>query len=237
MKTQKGLITIFLVSILSSIALNSYAKLAKFKPLEEITLQLGSFSKIELDGGYEVLLMQGNEESVSIETESDKLGYVKTSVKDGKLNVYNDKSIQNYKVRLIIRFKNIDEIKFNGGVSLKCKKEIVLTKLLLKVAGGADIKIQLKAQELKCELDGGINCDLTGNATDLSINLNGAGKIDAEKFLAENAKVEIAGAGYVIVNGSKSIDARISGIGSIEYTGSPLKVKSVVNGVGSIREK
>ena len=48
---------------------------------------------------------------------------------------------------------------------------------------------------------------------------------------------EIAGAGYAVVYGSKSVDARISGFGSIEYTGNPLKVKSVVNGFGSIKEK
>ena len=90
---------------------------------------------------------------------------------------------------------------------------------------------------MKCDLDGGVSADFRGSVTDLVLNLNGAGKISADELKAENVKVEIAGAGYAVVSGSKFVDAKISGIGAIEYTGNPLKVKSVVNGLGSIKEK
>ena len=237
MNTHKSVISIIISSFFLLFTVNCDAKLAKLEPLEELTLKLGSFSKVQLDGGYEVLLIQGNDESISIQVEKDFIKNVKTAIKDGKLHIYNEKNDQDYTVRLIIRFKNIEEIEFNGGVSLKCKQPLTLSSLNLHVAGGADIKMQLNVKELKCNLDGGVNAEFAGKVSNLTLNLNGAGRIDAEKLKAENVNAKIAGAGFAVVSGSNIVDAEISGIGSIEYTGNPVKVKSVVNGLGSIKEK
>jgi hypothetical protein len=236
MNRQKSMYSIIL-AILLSFGVNAHAKIGNFKTTEEVTLQLGTFSKVQLDGGYEVVLIQGNEESVTIAADKEKISSVHASVKEGKLHVYNDKYAQNYKVKLTIKFKNLEKIKFNGGVSLKCNNLLEFNNLELNIAGGADIKLNLKANDLKYVLDGGVNTDLIGQVVNLSLALNGAGRINAEELHAENVKVEIAGAGYAVVYGSKTVNAEISGIGSIEYTGNPQKVKSVVNGLGSIKEK
>lgn len=204
---------------------------------ETTTIQLSPFSKIETNGGFEIELVQGSEESITIEASKSDLEYLKTDVKNGKLSVWVDKTLQLNKFKLTIRFKNIEEIVVNGGVSLKSKNDIRCDYLKIKVFGGAEIKLPVFSQTIDVALSGGTSADFNGKVTNSIFTLNGAGKIDAEKLVSDSVKIEIAGAGYAVVYASKSIDASISGVGSIQYTGNPAKVKSEIAGIGTIEEK
>jgi len=207
------------------------------KSTESITLQLGSFTKIQLDGGYDVELVQGNEESITIETAKDKMDRVKTEIQDDKLKVWIDKGIQISKIKLTINFKNIEELEINGGISITSLQTIRFNSFLLKVNGGAEIKLDLDGRNLKLDLAGGTNTELKGKVIDANIMLGGAGNISAEKLESENMKIEIDGAGHAVVFASKSINAQLAGVGMIEYAGNPAIVKSDLSGIGSIRHK
>lgn len=210
---------------------------AKSGNTEEITLQLGSFTKIHLNGGYEVELLQGNEESITIVSEKEILNKVKAEISDGLLEIKSEKEILVHKVKLIIKFKNIEELKIDGGMSLKSIQPVQTENLVLKVNGGADIKLNITGKSLKLVLAGGTNIELRGNVTNLDIMLGGAGNISADILEAENVKVEIDGAGYAKVWATKSIDAQLAGVGVIEYLGKPSNVKTGISGIGSIRQK
>ena len=237
MKALKSIFSGIIILLILSITISCDAKVAKSKSSETVTLKLGSYSKIQFDGGYEVVLIQGDEESITIEANKDIIGSIKTSIENNKLHVYYDKDVQHNKILVTLKFKNIDELEINGAASLKCHQSLNLTSLKLHVAGGATITLPVNIENIELVLDGGTNVDLTGKAVKANFKLNGAGKIDAENLLAENLKVEIAGAGYARVNASKEINAIVSGVGAIEYSGNPAKVKSEVNGIGSVKEK
>jgi hypothetical protein len=233
-KTFTILTSIFAVLFCQSLTDSLFAK---SRNIEEITLQLGSFSKIYLNGGYEVELIQGNEESVTIVTEKEILNKVKAEISDGLLEINSEKEILVHKVKLIIKFKNIEELKIDGGMSLKSNQPIQVESLILKVNGGADIKLNLSGKSLELNLAGGTNIEVKGNVGNLDIMLGGAGNISADMLEAENVKVEIDGAGYAKVWATKSIDAQLNGIGAIEYLGNPANVKTGISGIGSIRQK
>jgi hypothetical protein len=215
----------------------SNSLLAKSGNTEEITLQLGSFSKIGLNGGYEVELVQGNEESITIVSEKEMLNKVKAEISNGLLEISTKKEFLIHKIKLVIKFKNIEEIKIDGGMSLKSKQTVQVESLALKVNGGADIKLGIIGKSLKLDLAGGTNAEIKGNVANLEILLGGAGNISADLLEAENVKVEIDGAGYAKVWATKSIDAQLAGVGVIEYKGNPANVKTGFSGIGSIRQK
>jgi hypothetical protein len=77
---------------------------------------------------------------------------------------------------------------------------------------------------------------LSGKGTDLEINISGSGSVDAESLEAENCVAKISGSGKCEVNASKSIDARISGSGSVYYKGDPVKVNSHSSGSGKVKK-
>jgi hypothetical protein len=67
--------------------------------------------------------------------------------------------------------------------------------------------------------------------------MTGAGNIDTSKLIAEKAKVEISGAANVDVYASDQLDVTVSGVGSVNYSGSPKVVNKNVSGVGSVNPK
>jgi len=217
--------------------LSTTSLFAKYGNSEEITLQLGSFSKVHLNGGYEVELVQGNEESITIVSEKEMLDKVKAEISNGLLEIKAEKEILVNKVKLIIKFKSIEELRIDGGMSMKSIQKVEVDSLTLKVNGGAEIKLNISAKSLKLMLAGGTNIELTGNVNNLEIMLGGAGNISADLLKAENVKIEIDGAGYAKVWASKSIDAQLAGAGVIEYSGNPANVKTGITGIGSIRQK
>jgi hypothetical protein len=234
-KTTPIIITLFLSVLLMNLCFCN-ANASEGNP-DQVTLKIGSFDAVQLYGGYDVELIQGNEESVTIETEHNLLKNIKAEIEKGKLIINCEKGFQFDKVKLTIRFVDIYYLEVNGGMKLKSDKIIQVKDIEMVVNGGADIKIPINGNTLSLNLSGGTNVKFTGKVTNLNIDLNGAGNISCDELESENVDIEIGGAGYAIVWATKSIIAKLSGVGVIEYTGNPGIVKSNVSGIGSVKRK
>jgi len=77
----------------------------------------------------------------------------------------------------------------------------------------------------------------SGTTEKLNINLSGAASLDMKGLVAKNVKIKLSGAGKAKINVLSSLDANISGIGSIEYYGNPETVNRNVSGLGKIVAK
>ena len=74
----------------------------------------------------------------------------------------------------------------------------------------------------------------TGKPADTGFGASGAGDVNARELDADEVDVNISGAGDVEVTALKRIDARISGVGEIDYWGRPEKERTRVSGIGDI---
>jgi hypothetical protein len=230
-----ALVLLLLLTVIANVSCNN-AGAGKSTP-DQVTLKIGSFNAIQLYGGYEVELIQGNEESVTIETDHNLLKNIKTEIEKGKLIINCEKGFQFDKVKLTIRFIDIFYLEINGGMKLRSELPIQIKDLEMVINGGADIKIPVNGNTIGLNLSGGTNVKFTGKVTNLNVDLSGAGNISCDELEAENVDVEIGGAGYAIVWATKSIKANLSGVGVIEYLGNPSTVKSNVSGIGSVKRK
>jgi hypothetical protein len=236
MKKTTSTITLLILSVILMNLNFSYAKASEDNP-DQVTLKIGSFDAIQLYGGYDIELIQGNEESVTIETNHNLLKNIKTEIEKGKLIISCEKGFQFDRVKLTIRFTDIYYLEVNGGMKLTSEHPMQVKDFEMIVNGGADIKIPINGNTLSLNLSGGTNVKFTGKVTNLNIDLNGAGNISCDELESENVDVEIGGAGYAIVWATKSIIAKLSGVGVIEYIGNPSIVKSNVSGIGSVKRK
>ena len=66
--------------------------------------------------------------------------------------------------------------------------------------------------------------------------ISGAGDYKGARLVSQDATVNVAGAGKVLVNAQKTLKATISGAGSVEYLGDPEVTRSV-SGVGSVHRE
>jgi hypothetical protein len=75
---------------------------------------------------------------------------------------------------------------------------------------------------------------VTGTTTTLDATLSGTGDVRLDGLAAHDATASVPGTGRLLVNASHSLDATVSGVGSILYSGNPTDVTKNVTGTGSI---
>ena len=156
--------------------------------------------------------------SFEIEADDNILPLIKTEVHDGVLTVSSDQSYNSSKA-VILRI----------GVP-------ELNEVISRGAGEVDIS-DAAGEKLRLESMGAASFEATGKVKSVEISSTGAGKIDAGKLQAENAKVDVTGAASVEVYASDQLDVKVSGAGSVEYSGNPKTVNKSVAGIGSVNPK
>ena len=180
--------------------------------------ELKPFKAIDAKGAYEMTVACQKPASFEIEADDNILPLIKTEVHDGVLIVSNDESYHSSKaVILRIGVPDLNEVISRGAGEIN----------ISDVAG----------EKLRLESLGAASFDATGKVKSVEISSTGAGKIDAANLKAEKAKVDVTGAASVDVYASEQLDVKVSGAGSVEYSGNPKAVNKSVAGIGSVSPK
>ena len=195
-----------------------------------------SFTKIDISGGFEVLINQGSQEKLELEVDENLLELIKTEAKNNTLFIKSDKSIGKAKsLKLYITVVNVDDIEVSGAVELTNKGTLEGENLEIEVSGAGDVNLKLDVEELKMDMSGASETTLSGKAHHFEIELSGAGELDAEKLKSRNVIIDISGAGSAIVNAKKTLNVEVSGAGSVKYKGNP-KITKDISGAGSVKK-
>lgn len=70
----------------------------------------------------------------------------------------------------------------------------------------------------------------------LDLSLSGVGSFQGEQLKTKQAKIHHDGLGSAVINVSEQLDATLTGVGSVEYIGSP-QVRESMQGVGKIKKR
>jgi hypothetical protein len=134
---------------------------------------------------------------------------------------------------LYITFKDLEKLEIQGGISLETKGYVDFKDFYLHVAGGADIEMNLKANNLKVIGEGGVKLEFDGIANELNASISGAGYLNATNLKTKRTDCKIEGACAASVYATDYLNASISGVGKIRYKGDPQVFKKV-EGLGLV---
>jgi hypothetical protein len=204
------------------------------------------FKRIAVTGSTSVVLVQDTGGPVVVETPRRGKARVTTEVRGDTLEVTATDRRRWWTMlfqkgssapsRVTIHFADLEAIEVAGGVSVSAG-EVRVPLLQIEGSGGTTLRIaDLRATTLRVAGAGALKADLAGQVTDQAVSISGAGNYQAEKLVSENATVDVSGAGRIVVNATKTLQASISGAGVVEYLGDP-KVRERVNGVGRVKRR
>ncbi|MDB4534589.1 DUF2807 domain-containing protein [Vicingaceae bacterium] len=197
---------------------------------------ISSFNKIDISGGYEVLINQGSDERLEIEADENLLELIETEVRNNILYISSKQPIGNAEsLKLYITTVNLNDIDVAGAIELSNKGTFESEKLEIEVSGAADINLDIEVEKLTMDMSGASETTLTGSANSFSIDISGAGELDAKKLKTKNTTIDISGAGSAVVFVKETLEVSVSGAGSVKYKGSP-KVKQDISGAGSVEQ-
>ncbi|MBN1986565.1 MAG: DUF2807 domain-containing protein [Prolixibacteraceae bacterium] len=202
---------------------------------ESKTYELNDFEKIQLEGGYQVYLIQGKENSLLVKaSDADVFDYLKITSDAESLKLKVDREHFNFdRIRLYITFETLERIDIEGGVKLKTKGYLDLNDFAIHVEGGAKIEMNIKADDVEVISEGGVLFELDGVAKSLDVRVSGAGHIDAGELKTKNVTFRVEGVGTGNVYATDKLYAQIEGVGKIKYRGNPEVTKNI-EGLGSV---
>ncbi len=196
-----------------------------------------NFNQIDLNGAGEVIISQGNNESVTIEAEDNLMPYIKTGVSNKKLSInFNEgMPVPTKPVKIFITVKDLNSINIAGAG--KVNSGVLKTRdLAVSINGAGEINLNsLTANSIKSTISGTGKISVTGSASNHNVDISGAGEYNAKDLASKTASISINGVGKAIVNVSNTLNVLINGSGQVDYIGSP-KVTQQINGAGNVNK-
>jgi hypothetical protein len=201
------------------------------------TKSIEDFTGISVGDNFTVIISQSENNSIKIEASETDRPKIKTEIKDNTLHISADGNInQKLPVLITVNAKNLQSLNVMGSATVKTDNTITGSSLSIKSSGAGDVNIETTAADIKADISGAGDLTLKGSTQQLTAEVSGAGDLKSSHLIAEKVKVKVSGAGNAKVNAVKTIDADVSGAGSIIYKGNPAERNVNISGAGSVRE-
>lgn len=216
---------------------------------------VSDFKNIDVSGGFDVTLVPGNAEGVSISAQPNLFEYIHAEVVQGVLKIYIEGNIiatRGLKAR--IEFKELNNLNVSGGGDVIAESVINSPELFVGLSGGGDLKAEINTAMFDCKVSGGGDVKIEGSAKKSNLNLSGGGDLEANIdagtiscYLSgggdlmlrcretEEARIEVNGGGDVdaMLNANK-MKCSVSGGGNAKLAGSALNLDINITGGGDV---
>jgi len=201
--------------------------------------------KIHFKDFGELILIQGDQPSLTIEADEEILSELTAEVRDDKLvlGIENDWfsrlgkvissvfSSTEYKVVYTLTCVDLDEIKISGKCNLVCDS-LEVDDLSLRVSGLGNLSFtHLDCDLLDVVISGRGEFTAAGRADQQQVRISGSGEYEAPHLASQSVQIVISGQGKATLSVVDSLDITISGLGQVDYYGQP-KIRQVISGVG-----
>ena len=201
--------------------------------------EVRGFEGVALSGVGKVIITQGDQESLTIETDDNLMRYIESEVRNGRLELrIADNTIPIPRRSIIYRVGVIDLTALDSsGVGSLEMDALNTDSLEVTLSGAGDIGIDsLIATDLAVKISGVGNVDLAGQVETQEVDMSGFGNYNARDLESQTASVRISGAGNAVIWVLDTLDVTIGGAGNVEYFGNP-NVTRDVSGAGKITSR
>lgn len=202
-----------------------------------------SFHAIHVSNSFDVIITQGSQESLAVSASNkEDVADIKTYVENGVLKILFDKKDKwwpkNRKLKAYIAVKNLDELYASGSSDVKIEGSLSASNLKLNLSGASDLNGKLIiSNTLDVRLSGASDIEISGSATEVKIDANGASDVKAYDFKTTNCTVDAAGASSVRITVDKELSARLRGASNVSYKGTAMIKDIKTSGASSISRK
>lgn len=198
--------------------------------------QVPFFNKARIGGNFDVTLEKAERSGIRVITDENLQEFIVFEVINDFLNIHQEKKlISKNKIRIIIEYEHIEELRVTGAVMLQNEGYIEEKEFNLRMDGAGMVDVKLRTDFLKVNLSGAGVVKIAGETDRQELNLSGAGSLKAFDLASRSCKVVVSGLGGAEIYVTEDFDASIEGVGGIEYDGNPTNVRTEVNGLGKIR--
>src|SRR5690606_11373534 len=197
-------------------------------------VMLSNFDKILVNRNIELIIKEGVEQKVIIETGKNLLNDVEVMVTDGKL-ILTDDNICNYVreyavTKVYVTAPNITEIR--SSTQYDVRSDGVLTYPTLTIFSEdysapdsftiGNFYLQLNNNAFNIVFNNLSNCYVSGNTNNLNVTFaSGTSRFEGANLIAQHVTLWNRSSNDMIINPQQSLTGRISGIGNVICVNQP----------------
>ncbi len=202
------------------------------------TRDVRDFDEIIVLGRGELILEQGDVESVVIEADEAVMSHVKAVVEGRRLVLglehwWDHLLLPAALLRFRVSAVMLTRVMISGSGTVR-SEALRADDLSLEISGSGDMAFsQLAARAVSLGISGGGKMTVSGEAESVAIRISGSGNVQTGELATQAAEVRISGSGNVKVNAAQTLDVQISGSGTVKYAGQP-QLSQRISGSGSI---
>lgn len=197
---------------------------------------LGSFSKLRMEGSFDVRLNQAGTDQATVVADDNIEALIETVVEGDTLVVrlkrdagFTTRSVPSVRVDA----RALQAIAVNGSGDLIVER-FKADALSLGIVGSGDVQFGLlDVRDLAVTLSGSGDLRLAGRAEQQAWTVSGSGDVDARALAGRSAKVSLSGSGDMALGVTEQLDVQIGGSGDLSYAGRP-QLRQSVSGSGEI---
>jgi uncharacterized protein YcfL len=189
-----------------------------------------NYHGIKISSAFDVYLTQSNEEAVAVSASENKFRErIKVEVKEGILHVWYDNegkwNTGNKKLKAYISFREIDKLMVSGACDVFVTGTLKADDLTISLSGASDMKgssnskAKLEVKKLSVDLNGASDMNVTGSATQLSIEASGASDFKGFELVTDICDAHASGASDIQITVNKELSAHASGASDVKYKG------------------
>ncbi|MFT4030913.1 MAG: PspC domain-containing protein [Siphonobacter sp.] len=203
------------------------------------TYPVGSFSKIDISGGFAVEVKQGSEYRVTVYAENERrLDDVEVRVQGNTLKIDRKNKLWNALrnrgiTSIRIEMPSLEGVDFSGAVSGIVKGFDQVREIELSGACQATFT-GIQTSALDVDVAGAATLTLLGTAQNLNADISGASTLDAYSLKTNAVVIEVSGASNAKVYSKEKLRATATGASEIDYKGPVKDVEESQSGGSSI---
>lgn len=210
-------------------------------PLE--AANIGAVRRVSFRSLGDLSIIQGEREGMEIEAASPLRERVRADVRGDTLDLWINMDWWEWlnpvywgpqPIRYRLYLRQLEGLKSSGAGRISVP-QLLTPKFMLEQSGAGEVQIHgLETGQLTALLSGVGNTQVSGRATQQDVTISGVGSYQADRLQSDTAQVVLSGVGSASIWVTGTLDARLSGTGSIHYYGSP-QVRQSRSGVGNIQ--
>lgn len=198
----------------------------------------GTFTGVTTSSAIDIILSQGDKNSITLEADKNLHKYIITEIKNGTLNVYTDANIRDAEMRRVhVTMKDIEYLSSSSAGDVIGITPVKGENLKLSASSAGNIKLEVYTKTIDVNGSSAGDITLSGETGFLDASLSSAGDLNAYDLKALKADVTVSSSGDADIYVTEELRARASSAGSVNYKGNPKNVDSHSSSAGGVHRR
>ncbi|WP_430908067.1 head GIN domain-containing protein [Maribacter sp. 2-571] len=177
------------------------------------------FTEITAQEGLMVYVTQADEFKIEVEADENILELIGTDISNGRLKVHARKNIGRATKNVYVSLPDVSALKSSSGAHLKTKNTIVGDRIEIDASSGANLFIDLDADDVEVDASSGANLEIVGTTDQADFDISSGSNVNAKDFESNTCEAEASSGANLKIYVTEALVANASSGGNISYYG------------------